>query len=59
MKLRYAVVNQYGLRGAGLWALGYDGGHAELYKALSDSFLVDRTGPQAGIMEISLLAQKR
>jgi spore germination protein YaaH/flagellar hook assembly protein FlgD len=49
MKLRYAVVNQYGLRGAGLWALGYDGGHAELYKALSDSFLVDRSGPQAGI----------
>jgi spore germination protein YaaH/flagellar hook assembly protein FlgD len=49
LTLRYAVVNQYGLRGAGIWALGYDGGHAELYRALSDSFLVDRTGPQAGI----------
>ena len=49
LKLRFAIVNQYGLRGTGLWALGYDGGHAELYKALSDSFLVDKTGPQAGI----------
>ena len=49
MRLRYAVVNDYGLRGAGIWALGYDGGHAGLYRALSDSFLVDKTAPQAGI----------
>ncbi len=49
MKLRYALVNEYGLRGAGIWALGYDGGHAALYKALSVSFLVDKTAPQAGI----------
>ena len=49
LKLRYALVNQYGLRGAGLWALGYDGGFAEMYRALSESFLVDKTGPQAGI----------
>jgi len=49
MRRRYALVNDYGLRGAGIWALGYDGGHAELYRALSVSFLVDKTAPQAGI----------
>jgi len=48
-KLRLALVNDYGLRGAGMWALGYDGGHAELYRALAESFLVDKTAPQAGI----------
>lgn len=49
LKLRYALVNDYGLRGAGIWALGYDGGHPELYRALSQSFLVDKSAPQAGI----------
>ena len=49
LKLRFAVVNDYGLRGAGMWALGYDGGHAELYQAISDSFLADKTAPAAGI----------
>ncbi len=49
MKLRYAMINDYGLRGAGMWALGYDGGHSELYRALAESFLVDKAGPQAGI----------
>ena len=29
MKQRYALVNDYGLRGAGMWALGYDGGQAD------------------------------
>ena len=49
LKLRYAMVNDYGLRGTGMWALGYDGGHAELYRAISESFLVDKSGPQAGV----------
>lgn len=48
-KLRLALVNDYRLRGAGLWALGYDGGHAELYRAIAESFLVDKAAPQAGI----------
>ncbi len=48
-KLRLALVNDYGLRGAGMWALGYDGGHPELYRAISESFLVDKSAPQAGI----------
>ncbi len=49
LKQRYAIVNDYGLRGAGMWALGYDGGHSELYRAASESFLVDKSAPQAGI----------
>ena len=49
LKQRYALVNDYGLRGAGMWALGYDGGHSELYRAASESFLVDKSAPQAGI----------
>ena len=47
--MRLALVNDYGLRGAGMWALGYDGGHPELYRAISESFLVDKSAPQAGI----------
>ena len=50
MKLRLALVNDYGLRGAGIWALGDDGGHAEPYRALSESFLIDKSAPQAGIV---------
>ncbi len=49
MRLRYDLVNTYGLRGAGIWALGYDGGHAELYQAITDAFLTDKTGPVTGI----------
>ena len=52
-KLRLALVNDYGLRGAGMWALGYDGGHAELYRAIAESFLVDKTAPQAGIRTVA------
>ncbi|MEO5966083.1 MAG: FlgD immunoglobulin-like domain containing protein [Candidatus Limnocylindrales bacterium] len=53
MKLRYALVNDYNLRGAGMWALGYDGGHSELYRALSDSFLVDKAAPNAGVKALA------
>ena len=49
LKLRLALVNDYGLRGAGMWALGYDGGHPELYRAFAESFLVDKSAPQAGV----------
>ena len=49
MTRRLALVNDYNLRGAGIWALGFDGGHPELYRAISESFLVDKTAPQAGV----------
>ena len=53
LKLRLGMVNEYGLRGAGMWALGYDGGHPELYRAIAESFLVDKSAPQAGIRLLS------
>ncbi len=53
MKLRYALVNTYNLRGSGLWALGYDGGNQELYRAISESFLVDKAAPQAGVKTLT------
>ena len=46
MKQRFSLVNDYGLRGAGMWALGYDGGRADLYRAVSESFLVDKSAPR-------------
>jgi spore germination protein YaaH/flagellar hook assembly protein FlgD len=49
LRARLAMVNDYGLRGAGTWALGYDGGHPELYRAFAESFLVDKSAPQAGV----------
>ncbi len=53
MKRRYALVNDYNLRGAGMWALGYEGGRSELYKALADSFLVAHSAPTAGVRLLS------
>ncbi len=46
---RYQLVNDYGLRGTGMWALGFDGAYQDMVKALSNAFLVDHTAPQAGI----------
>ena len=53
LKARLGMVNEYGLRGAGMWALGYDGGHPELYRAFAESFLVDKSAPQAGVKLLS------
>ena len=39
LRLRYDLVNRASLRGAGIWALGYDGAHPELRNALADKFL--------------------
>jgi spore germination protein YaaH/flagellar hook assembly protein FlgD len=43
--LKYDVVNRYNLRGAGIWALGYDGTRTELYQVLKDKFVTDRVPP--------------
>ena len=39
LKSKYDVVNSYGLRGAGIWALGYDGTRTELWQAIKDKFV--------------------
>ncbi len=50
LRARYDMVNLSGIRGVGIWALGYDGTRPELYKALADKFLTDTTPPLAGIV---------
>ena len=46
LKSKYDVVNSYGLRGAGIWALGYDGTRPELWQAIKDKFVtIDTTSP--------------
>ena len=47
--LKYDLVNARGLRGAGIWALGYDGARPELYALLKAKFREDSTAPVAGI----------
>jgi spore germination protein YaaH/flagellar hook assembly protein FlgD len=42
---KYSVVNQYNLRGAGIWALGYDGARPELWQAIEDAFVTDSIPP--------------
>ncbi len=37
---KYALVNNDGLRGIGIWALGYDSGSSDLWNAISTSFSV-------------------
>jgi spore germination protein YaaH len=41
LSLRYDLVNRAGLRGAGIWALGYDDARPELYAALGQKFIVE------------------
>ncbi len=50
LRLKYDLVNRSGIRGVGIWALGYDGGRAEVWDALADKFLRDTTPPEAGIL---------
>lgn len=45
IKAKYDLVNHYDLRGAGIWALGYDGTRPELYQAIEDKFITDRIPP--------------
>ena len=47
--LKYDLVNARGLRGAGIWALGYDGSRPELYALLKAKFREDSTAPIAGL----------
>ena len=38
LRARYDMVNAAGIRGVGIWALGYDGTRTELNQALADKF---------------------
>lgn len=43
---KYDLVNRYDIRGAAIWALGYDGGRPELYALLEDKFITDTVPPE-------------
>ena len=43
---KYDLVNQYDVRGIGIWALGYDGSRPELYTVIKDKFIVDTVPPE-------------
>ncbi len=45
LRAKYDLVNSYGLRGAGIWALGYDGTRTELWSAIKSKFIADRVPP--------------
>ena len=49
LKLRYDMINRMGLRGTGIWALGYDADRPELRQAIAEKFLNDKTLPLAGV----------
>ena len=49
LSAKYDLVNTYGLRGAGIWALGYDGTRPELWGAIQQKFITDTTPPVAAI----------
>jgi spore germination protein YaaH/flagellar hook assembly protein FlgD len=42
---KYDLINSYGIRGVGIWALGYDGSRPELYGVLKDKFITDTIPP--------------
>ncbi len=58
---RYDLVNRLGLRGSGIWALGYDGymdgsvvhRHPDLWQPIADHFLTDQTPPVAGVVDLA------
>jgi spore germination protein YaaH/flagellar hook assembly protein FlgD len=43
---KYDLVNSYGIRGVGIWALGYDGSRPELYQVIKDKFITDTIPPE-------------
>jgi spore germination protein YaaH len=51
--LKYDLINRTGIRGAGIWALGYDGNRDELHQMLADKFLHDTTPPLTGVTNMS------
>ena len=60
--LKYDVINRYNLRGAGIWALGYDGTRPGAHAMLKDKFVTDTIPPRissAIAQHADHLAQRR
>ncbi len=56
LKAKYDLVNRAGLRGVGIWALGYDGSRPELYAALKAKFITDKVPPTVTATRLSATA---
>ena len=52
IRQKYDLVNLYNLRGAGIWALGFDGTRPELWRAIQAKFIDDTTPPIVGIVTL-------
>ena len=52
LRAKYDLINSNNLRGAGIWALGYDGTRTELWKAIGDRFAPDVKPPKVGIRNV-------
>lgn len=50
---KYDLVNQYDIRGAAIWALGYDGRRPELYDVIKDKFITDTVPPVISASSVS------
>jgi spore germination protein YaaH len=53
IRAKYDLVNRYSLRGAGIWALGYDGARPELWAAIKSKFITDSEPPSVAITRLS------
>jgi spore germination protein YaaH/flagellar hook assembly protein FlgD len=53
---KYDLVNQYDIRGAAIWALGYDGNRPELYAVIKDKFITDTVPPEITASTVSAAA---
>jgi spore germination protein YaaH/flagellar hook assembly protein FlgD len=53
LQAKYDLVNSYRLRGAGIWALGYDGARPELWAAIQRKFVTDTTPPTTGVTTLA------
>lgn len=53
---KYDLVNQYDIRGAAIWALGYDGNRPELYAVIKDKFITDTVPPEITATSVSAAA---
>ena len=53
---KYDLVNRYDIRGAAIWALGYDGRRPELYAVLKDKFITDTVPPVITASAVSAAA---
>jgi spore germination protein YaaH len=50
---KYDLVNREGLRGTGIWSLGYEGSRTELRNVLAAKFRDDTTAPIAGVVDLA------